>query len=66
MYHHERITGVFNYDTGPLDHRYYDAFKEFKEYIQKLRELNLSSSNSKDIAHYLKENIKDPKWRSVF
>lgn len=36
-YHAERVSGVFAIDTAPLDHRYFDAFKEFKGYVSKLR-----------------------------
>jgi len=53
-YHHDRVTGVFGIDTSPMDHRYFVAFKEFKHYIERLRELDIKSASLKDIESYLK------------
>jgi len=35
-FHNERFTGYFGIDTAPLDHRYFESFKEFKGYVEKL------------------------------
>jgi len=32
-YHLDRVTGVMMVDSAPLDHRYFDAFKEFRSCI---------------------------------
>lgn len=52
-YHYDRVTGVFGLNSGPLDHRYYEAFQEFTGYIEKLRSLDLNLS-SKEIDIFLK------------
>lgn len=36
-YHVDRVTGVFQVDSAPIDHRYFESFKEFKSYISILR-----------------------------
>jgi len=61
-YHAERTTGVFNLDTVPMDHRYHEAFVEFRNYIEKLRGLN-RKGGIKDAEIYLKNQIECPKWR---
>lgn len=65
-YHSERVTGVFAIDSTPMDQRYHEAFKEFKGYIGSLNEINFKTWSDKDVKSFLKENIKDPKWRSIF
>jgi len=44
-YHAERVTGVIGLDTAPLDHRYFESFKEFRYYVSKLRDLDLKFSD---------------------
>lgn len=39
-YHPERVTGVFNLDGGPLDHRNYEAYQEMKDYVLALTNIN--------------------------
>jgi pimeloyl-ACP methyl ester carboxylesterase len=64
-YFPERVTGVVGIDGGPLDHRYYDAFKEFKDYLEKLNRIDLKATRT-DIEVALKKEISDPKWRAIF
>lgn len=40
-YHHTRVTGVINVDTAPMDHRYNEAFREFKDNIKKVRDFDV-------------------------
>lgn len=32
-YHLDRVTGVMVVDTAPIDHRYFESFKEFRSNI---------------------------------
>jgi len=64
-YHAERVTGVFCLDTAPLDHRYFESFKEIKVYVAKLKDFNMQRSRS-EIDAQLRREIPDPKWRSIF
>lgn len=64
-YHAERVTGVVSIDSAPLDQRYHEAFREFREYIDFCSHLDLSMSRP-DVEHLLKKHIADPKWRAIF
>lgn len=37
--HNNRFTGVMCLDGGPLDHTYYEAYQELKEYVSLSRNL---------------------------
>lgn len=65
-YHSERVTGVYAIETSPMDHRYHDAFKEFKGYVADIRNSNITKMSDKERGNWLKDNIMDPKWRSNF
>lgn len=62
-YHHSRVTGVINVDTAPMDHRYFEAFREFKDNIKKLRDFEAHNASLKDAMAFLSANISCPKWR---
>jgi len=42
-YNAERTTGVFCIDSSPLDHRCFEAFREFRSYIKRLTTIELTS-----------------------
>eukprot|EP00825_Cyclidium_porcatum_P010953 TRINITY_DN15595_c0_g1_i1.p1 TRINITY_DN15595_c0_g1~~TRINITY_DN15595_c0_g1_i1.p1 ORF type:complete len:262 (+),score=40.19 TRINITY_DN15595_c0_g1_i1:178-963(+) len=65
-YHIDRVTGVVCIDSAPLDHRYFEPFIEFKEYISKLREIQLENSDKNQIMLKLKKEIACPQWRKIF
>lgn len=65
-YHSERVTGVFAIDSSPMDQRYHESFVELKKNINLLTQIDLRTWSEKDITQFLKTNIKDPKWRSIF
>lgn len=65
-YHAERVTGVFAIDSTPTDQRYHEAFKEVKGYVNALTQINFKTWSDKEVKEFLKENIKDPKWRANF
>lgn len=48
-YHLDRVTGVMCVDTAPLDHRYFESFKEFKSNISKASEIDLNTWSNKDV-----------------
>eukprot|EP01016_Furgasonia_blochmanni_P005459 TRINITY_DN1211_c0_g1_i1.p1 TRINITY_DN1211_c0_g1~~TRINITY_DN1211_c0_g1_i1.p1 ORF type:complete len:458 (+),score=105.78 TRINITY_DN1211_c0_g1_i1:158-1531(+) len=64
-YHSERVTGVFALDGAPLDHRYFDAFKEFTNYVVGAKDVDLRR-NRADIEADIAKLVKDKKWRSIF
>jgi pimeloyl-ACP methyl ester carboxylesterase len=56
-YYAEKTTGIFSIDGGPLDHRFYESFREMREYVRRLREINLRGSRA-DAEAFLKSEIK--------
>ena len=48
-YHLDRVSGVMCVDTAPLDHRYFESFKEFKSNISKASEIDLNTWSNKDV-----------------
>lgn len=40
-YHSTRVTGVCVLESGPLDHRYYEAGRELKEIVDVMAGINL-------------------------
>lgn len=64
-YHAERVTGVVGVDSAPLDHRYYDAYKDFKGYIEKIKHIEMKRPRI-TIEADIRRAIEDPKWRDIF
>jgi pimeloyl-ACP methyl ester carboxylesterase len=42
-YNAEKTSGVFCIDSSPMDHRHFEAFREFKTYIKRLTTVEMSS-----------------------
>ena len=55
-YHADRVTGVFSLDSGPLDHRHYEAFREMKDVVKFAHELKLNRGRN-EIELEIKEKI---------
>ena len=53
----ERCTGVINLEGGPLDHRYYEAYQELKDFVHIANKLNLNGMEYGNAVRYLRENI---------
>lgn len=62
----DRVTGVINLDGGPLDHTYYEAYQELKDYVDIARKTDLTGMDLNQSTRYLKENIACSKWASIF
>jgi pimeloyl-ACP methyl ester carboxylesterase len=52
----ERSSGVFVIDSSPMDHRYHEAFREVKGYVEKLHSLNLGHGRG-EAERFLKEHV---------
>lgn len=63
-YHSERVTGVFCIDSAPLDHRYHEAFREFKNVVNEAHKVDLEKSRT-EIEVSLKQKVLCPKWRKI-
>jgi len=64
-YHAERVSGVIGIDTSPMDQRFHEPFAEFKQYIEKLTQIDMTRPRG-ELEQILKRDIADPKWRAIF
>jgi len=53
----DRCTGVINLDGGPLDHRFYEAYHELKDFVHIANKLDLKGMEYGNAVRHLKENI---------
>lgn len=60
-----RFTGVMCLDGGPLDHTYYEAYQELKEYVGITRNMKVEQANPNDVVKKIYENVHHPKWRNI-
>ena len=60
-----RFTGVMMLESGPLDHRYYDAWRELAEYIQFAADLDMRQESAK-VLKEIDANITCAKWNKIF
>jgi pimeloyl-ACP methyl ester carboxylesterase len=63
--HMNRFTGVICLDGGPLDHRYYEAWHELKQYIEDSRNLKIENMSAGEAIKKVYEKVEHPKWRSI-
>lgn len=62
----DRFTGVVQYEGGPLDHRYYEAYQELESYVQLAASMDLNSLDGSQAQRHLEQNIACSKWASIF
>ena len=62
----DRFTGVIQYEGGPLNHRYYEAYQELESYVQFASKLNLSGMDGSSALRAIDANIACGKWASIF
>lgn len=62
----DRTTGVIQLEGGPLDHTYYEAYQELRDFVNIANGLDLKSVDYAKAVKFLKENITDSKWASIF
>lgn len=62
-----RFTGVVNFDSGPIDHRYHEAYRELESYVDYAHSLKLSDFKDISQAHKaIDQGIDCPQWRKIF
>lgn len=62
----DRFTGVIQYEGGPLNHQYYEAYQELESYVQFASKLNLSGMEGSAALRAIDANISCGKWASIF
>ncbi len=62
----DRFTGVIQYEGGPLNHKYYEAYQELESYVDFASKMKLSTMDSSQAMRALDQNITCQKWASIF
>ena len=62
----DRFTGVIQYEGGPLDHQYYEAYQELRTYVEFASKLNLAGIDGATALRRIDQNITCSKWASIF
>ena len=53
----DRFTGVIQYEGGPLDHKYYEAYQELESYVDFASRMKLYTMESASALRALDQNI---------
>jgi len=61
-----RFTGVIQYEGGPVNHRYHEAWHEFASYVELAAKMNLNGMDGSQALRHLDTNISCAKWASIF
>ena len=61
-----RFTGVIQYEGGPLNHRYYEAYQELESYVDLATKMDLASMENAVALRHLDKSISCAKWASIF
>ena len=62
----DRFTGVIQYEGGPLDHRYHEAYQELESYVKFAAKMDLASMDGSSAMRHIDSNISCSKWASIF
>ena len=61
-----RFTGVIQYEGGPLNHQYYEAYQELDSYVQFAAKLQLGGMEGAAAVRAIDKGIACQKWASIF
>lgn len=61
-----RFTGVIQYEGGPLNHQYYEAYQELDSYVQYAAKLQLGGMEGAAAVRAIEKGIACQKWASIF
>lgn len=61
-----RFTGVIQYEGGPLNHKYYEAYQELEGYVKFASQMDLASMDAQQALRAIDKNIPCRKWASIF
>lgn len=62
----DRFTGVIQYEGGPLDHRYHEAYQELDSYVKFAAKMDLATMDGSQALRQIDQNISCRKWASIF
>lgn len=61
-----RFTGVIQYEGGPLNHKYYEAYQELESYVDYASKLKLNTMDGAQAIRAIDKGIACQKWASIF
>lgn len=64
--HMDRFTGLIQYEGGPLNHKYHEAYQELAGYVKFAASMNLSGMDQAEAFRQLDKNVTCKKWNSIF
>lgn len=64
--HMNRFTGLIQYEGGPLEHQFYEAYQELVDYIKFAYSLPISSLDLAQAHKLINENVLDRNWARIF
>ena len=64
--HMDRFTGLIQYEGGPLNHKYYEAYHELSDNIKFANSLNLNDHDVNSAFKAIDDNITCKKWAAIF
>lgn len=64
--HMDRFTGLIQYEGGPLNHKYYEAYQELESYVKFASKLQLDSHDAASATKAIETGIGCKKWASIF
>lgn len=64
--HMNRFTGVIQYEGGPLQHMYYEAYQELTSYVNAVAALRIADMDLSQASKAIDEAVPCKKWASIF
>jgi pimeloyl-ACP methyl ester carboxylesterase len=61
-----RFTGVIQYEGGPLNHKYHEAYQELESYVDFASKLKLNTMEGAEAIRAIDKGIACQKWASIF
>ena len=62
----DRITGLIQYEGGPVNQKNHEAYQELSDYIKCAASLNLADHDANSATKAIDTHITDKKWASIF
>ena len=64
--HMDRFTGLIQYEGGPLNHKYHEAYQELETYVKCAASLDLANLDANGAIKAIDTHVTCKKWASIF
>jgi len=62
----DRFTGVIQYEGGPINQKYHQAYRDLASYVQCANSIDLANLDQAEVFRRLDAGIKCKKWNAIF